>query len=123
MLCILGVLAVSWYPPDDADEQGHPWDDLMPELLKVAHRYNLKVYCMHWFDILMSTHCFICQQGNMLVVSHSGGSFKVVTAFERIVMDTVCLLSHLHLSSVQLSCLAVVCDFKIGKPDLSTIHD
>lgn len=42
----IGVLAVSWYPPQQSDNQGHPWDDLMTLLMDVAHKYNLKV-CFH----------------------------------------------------------------------------
>ena len=44
-LCTLsGVLAVSWYPPTQADDQGKPWDSLMLSLMDTANRYNLKVF-------------------------------------------------------------------------------
>ncbi|CAH1799318.1 unnamed protein product [Owenia fusiformis] len=39
----IGVLAVSWYPPDEADGQGNPWDEWMPQLFDYADRYELKV--------------------------------------------------------------------------------
>ncbi|CAF1177594.1 unnamed protein product [Adineta steineri] len=41
-----GTLSVSWYPPGMADDQGSPWDDLMPQLLDAAEKYKLKV-CFH----------------------------------------------------------------------------
>ena len=40
---VAGVLAVSWYPPKQADEQGEPWDNFMTSLLDVAHKYDVKV--------------------------------------------------------------------------------
>lgn len=39
----IGVLAVSWYPPGKADEQGEPSDSLVPTLLDVALMYDLRV--------------------------------------------------------------------------------
>ena len=39
----LGVIAVSWYPPEQADDQGKPWDNFMPTLLDVANRFAVKV--------------------------------------------------------------------------------
>ena len=38
-----GTLSVSWYPPGMADDEGQPWDDLMPLLLDTADKYKLKV--------------------------------------------------------------------------------
>ncbi|MFH4976310.1 hypothetical protein AB6A40_003019 [Gnathostoma spinigerum] len=37
------VLVISWFPPGLADEQGHPWDDLIPSLMNVADKHRLKV--------------------------------------------------------------------------------
>ncbi|XP_007523850.1 glycoprotein endo-alpha-1,2-mannosidase [Erinaceus europaeus] len=39
----IGVLALSWYPPNANDENGIPTDDLVPTILDKAHKYNLKV--------------------------------------------------------------------------------
>lgn len=39
----LGVIAVSWYPPDTKDDNGEPLDDIVPLLLEVAHKYHIKV--------------------------------------------------------------------------------
>ncbi|KAM4865636.1 glycoprotein endo-alpha-1,2-mannosidase isoform 1-T4 [Thomomys bottae] len=39
----IGVLALSWYPPDSKDENGEPTDMLVPTILDKAHKYNLKV--------------------------------------------------------------------------------
>nr|KAF6462426.1 mannosidase endo-alpha [Molossus molossus] len=39
----IGVLALSWYPPESHDENGVPTDDLVPTILDKAHKYNLKV--------------------------------------------------------------------------------
>ncbi|KAM9059635.1 glycoprotein endo-alpha-1,2-mannosidase isoform 1-T2 [Megaptera novaeangliae] len=39
----IGVLALSWYPPDSNDENGEPTDNLVPAILDKAHKYNLKV--------------------------------------------------------------------------------
>lgn len=39
----IGVLAVSWYPPGKADDQGGPPDTLVPLLMDIALMYNLKV--------------------------------------------------------------------------------
>lgn len=43
MLYSLGVLALSWYPPVMADENGDPTDGLVPIILDIAHKYKLKV--------------------------------------------------------------------------------
>ena len=37
------VIALSWYPPGMADENGEPTDDLVPIILDYASKYNLKV--------------------------------------------------------------------------------
>ena len=42
-MCYAGVLAVSWYPPGLADDNGEPWDEVLPQLLNTAHQYKLKV--------------------------------------------------------------------------------
>uniref|UniRef100_A0A8D0C8B8 Glycoprotein endo-alpha-1,2-mannosidase n=1 Tax=Salvator merianae TaxID=96440 RepID=A0A8D0C8B8_SALMN len=39
----IGVLALSWYPPGMADENGEPTDALVPMILDIAHKYKLKV--------------------------------------------------------------------------------
>ncbi|XP_040839723.1 glycoprotein endo-alpha-1,2-mannosidase [Ochotona curzoniae] len=39
----IGVLALSWYPPDTNDANGQPADDLVPTILDKAQKYNLKV--------------------------------------------------------------------------------
>ncbi|XP_061551589.1 glycoprotein endo-alpha-1,2-mannosidase-like isoform X1 [Phycodurus eques] len=39
----IGVVAVSWYPPRTKDDNGEPVDDIVPLLLDVAQRYNIKV--------------------------------------------------------------------------------
>lgn len=39
----IGVLALSWYPPDASDENGEATDYLVPTILDKAHKYNLKV--------------------------------------------------------------------------------
>lgn len=39
----LGVIAVSWYPPDLKDDNGEALDDIVPLLLEVAHKYHIKV--------------------------------------------------------------------------------
>lgn len=41
-----GVVVMSWYPPDQADENGHPFDKLVPLILDAAHAHGLKV-CIH----------------------------------------------------------------------------
>ncbi|XP_061177404.1 glycoprotein endo-alpha-1,2-mannosidase-like [Saccostrea echinata] len=38
-----GVLAVSWYPPNDADNEGKQPDKLTPLILDMADKYQLKV--------------------------------------------------------------------------------
>jgi len=42
----IGVVAVSWYPPGMADENGLESDNLIPTLLNIAHKYKIKV-CLH----------------------------------------------------------------------------
>lgn len=53
-----GVIAVSWYPPNMKDENGHPTDDIVPLLLEVAHKYHIKV-CMkivvQWIDWMLQS--------------------------------------------------------------------
>ncbi|KAI4882912.1 hypothetical protein NFI96_021487 [Prochilodus magdalenae] len=39
----IGVLALSWYPPGKADDNGEPTDDLVPLILEVADKYKVKV--------------------------------------------------------------------------------
>jgi len=39
----IDVVCVSWYPAGKADDQGYPWDSLIPTLLNVSHSYKLKV--------------------------------------------------------------------------------
>ncbi|XP_030053899.1 glycoprotein endo-alpha-1,2-mannosidase [Microcaecilia unicolor] len=39
----IGVVALSWYPPGMADENGESTDDLVPIILDRAHKYKLKV--------------------------------------------------------------------------------
>lgn len=39
----IGVIAVSWYPPNTKDDNGEPMDDFVPLLLEVAHKYHIKV--------------------------------------------------------------------------------
>lgn len=39
----IGVLVVSWYPPDQADKEGKPFDQIFPLILDTASRYGLKV--------------------------------------------------------------------------------
>ena len=38
-----GVIAVSWYPPGMGDDNGEPWDDMIPMLMDTANKYNIKV--------------------------------------------------------------------------------
>ena len=38
-----GVLIVSWYPPNEADKEGKPFDKLFPLLLDTASSYGLKI--------------------------------------------------------------------------------
>lgn len=42
----IGVVAVSWYPPGLKDENGPQSDKMIPTLLDVAQKYNLKI-CLH----------------------------------------------------------------------------
>ncbi|KAJ7991320.1 hypothetical protein DPEC_G00296100 [Dallia pectoralis] len=42
-MAAIGVLAVSWYPPGMKDENGEPTDDIVPLILEVAHKYDVKV--------------------------------------------------------------------------------
>ncbi|XP_066280514.1 glycoprotein endo-alpha-1,2-mannosidase-like [Branchiostoma lanceolatum] len=39
----IGVFAVSWYPPEQADNEGQPSDSLIPALMDAAQKYSLKV--------------------------------------------------------------------------------
>lgn len=39
----IGVLVISWYPPDEADQEGKPFDKLFPLFLDTAVKYHLKV--------------------------------------------------------------------------------
>lgn len=39
----IGVIAVSWYPPKMADDNGQSMDEFMPLILQVAHKYHIKV--------------------------------------------------------------------------------
>ena len=39
----VGVVALSWYPPGHADEEGRPSDSLVPLLLDIADDYSIKV--------------------------------------------------------------------------------
>ncbi|TWW71933.1 Glycoprotein endo-alpha-1,2-mannosidase [Takifugu flavidus] len=41
----IGVIAISWYPPDMRDDNGESVDDIMPLILEVAHKYLIKVCC------------------------------------------------------------------------------
>lgn len=42
----IGVVAVSWYPPGLRDENGPQSDRMVPILLNIAQKYNLKI-CLH----------------------------------------------------------------------------
>ncbi|TKR62862.1 hypothetical protein L596_026769 [Steinernema carpocapsae] len=39
----IDVLVVSWYPKDQADVEGKPWDTLMPALLDACEKFHLKL--------------------------------------------------------------------------------
>ena len=39
----VGVVSVSWYPPNLADDEGDPPDALIPVLLDIAHKYSIRV--------------------------------------------------------------------------------
>ncbi|XP_075058894.1 glycoprotein endo-alpha-1,2-mannosidase [Mixophyes fleayi] len=39
----VGVISISWYPPQMSDDNGIPSDDLLPSVLDMAHKYGLKV--------------------------------------------------------------------------------
>ncbi|VDP14157.1 unnamed protein product [Soboliphyme baturini] len=39
----IGVIVVSWYPPDRSDSEGRPWDALIPSIMQAAQRQGLKV--------------------------------------------------------------------------------
>lgn len=39
----IGVLALSWYPPNMNDDNGEPTDDIVPLILEVAAKYQVKV--------------------------------------------------------------------------------
>jgi glycoprotein endo-alpha-1,2-mannosidase len=34
---------ISWYPPEQADKEGKPFDSLFPMFLDTAEKYNLKI--------------------------------------------------------------------------------
>lgn len=36
-------MVLSWYPASEADEAGNPSDDLLPQVLSLAHKYKIKV--------------------------------------------------------------------------------
>jgi hypothetical protein len=42
----IGVLVLSWYPPNLADENGLPSDPLVSPLLDAAFAHGLKI-CLH----------------------------------------------------------------------------
>ncbi|KAM9317284.1 glycoprotein endo-alpha-1,2-mannosidase [Gastrophryne carolinensis] len=42
-LASIGVLSLSWYPPNMSDDSGVPTDDLVPNVLNAAHKYGIKV--------------------------------------------------------------------------------
>uniref|UniRef100_A0A1I7ZZT1 Glycoprotein endo-alpha-1,2-mannosidase n=1 Tax=Steinernema glaseri TaxID=37863 RepID=A0A1I7ZZT1_9BILA len=39
----IDVVVVSWYPPEMSDDQGIPWDTLMPTLLEFCDKFKLKL--------------------------------------------------------------------------------
>lgn len=39
----IGVIAISWYPPEMRDDNGESVDDIMPLILEAAHKYLIKV--------------------------------------------------------------------------------
>ncbi|XP_041668220.1 glycoprotein endo-alpha-1,2-mannosidase [Cheilinus undulatus] len=39
----IGVVAVSWYPPNMSDDNGEATDDIVSLLMEVAHKYHIKV--------------------------------------------------------------------------------
>lgn len=39
----VGVLAVSWFPPDQHDDEGKPLDEVLPLLLDIAKNFALKI--------------------------------------------------------------------------------
>ncbi|KAG8444755.1 hypothetical protein GDO86_009795 [Hymenochirus boettgeri] len=39
----IGVVALSWYPPGMADDNGEPTEKIVPTILEKAHKYGLKV--------------------------------------------------------------------------------
>lgn len=42
-MAAIGVIAVSWYPPNEKDDNGEPLDNIVPLLLETAHKYYIKV--------------------------------------------------------------------------------
>ncbi|MGH0150230.1 UNVERIFIED_CONTAM: hypothetical protein FKN15_047421 [Acipenser sinensis] len=38
----IGVLALSWYPPGMKDDNGESTDDLVPAIMDIAHKYQVK---------------------------------------------------------------------------------
>lgn len=39
----IGVMSVSWYPEGMSDDEGGPPDELIPDLLNIAHKYGVQV--------------------------------------------------------------------------------
>ena len=39
----IGIMSVSWYPEGMSDDEGGPPDELIPELLNIAHKYGVKI--------------------------------------------------------------------------------
>lgn len=39
----VGVVAVSWYPPGQSDNEGKSWGDIMPKIMDSAQEFKLKV--------------------------------------------------------------------------------
>lgn len=50
---LTGVLAVSWYPPNDADNEGKNPDKLIPLILDLADKYQLKVKLIKLFTSIL----------------------------------------------------------------------
>lgn len=40
---VVGVLVLSWYPPEVADDHGEPTEDMVPAVMDAAHRHSIKV--------------------------------------------------------------------------------
>ena len=56
---VSGVIAVSWYPSGQNDDEGLPPDRLMPAILDAADKYDLKVndirYKMNFGAVFVSS--------------------------------------------------------------------